>query len=145
MLKVLKSWSYKKILSVQERKCDVKESYFVQQNETKRKRTSEVGIPIELEELIKKYSKIFKNVNREIEFTPLEKCRIKTEEGKIIGKKGSLIPQSREKEAEDYIKSLLKRKSIRYSNSQWRNRIRFIEKPDGDLRLVCTFMRLMIL
>lgn len=85
---------------------------------------------------------VFKDINREIKFAPVEKCRIDTEEGKIIIKRGMSIPQAREKEAEEYLKDLLRRKVIRLSDSQWRNPIRFVEKPDGCLRLVCNFMAL---
>ncbi|KRH92835.1 putative transposable element, partial [Pseudoloma neurophilia] len=38
--------------------------------------------------------------------------------------------------------SLIDRKISRRSNSQWRNPIRFIEKPDGNLRLVSNLMAL---
>lgn len=66
MLQVRKSWSYETDFFSSKKKSDVNESYFVQENERKRKKRSEVGILIELEELIDRSQKAFKSVNREI-------------------------------------------------------------------------------
>ncbi|KRH92898.1 putative transposable element [Pseudoloma neurophilia] len=38
--------------------------------------------------------------------------------------------------------SLIDRKILRQSNSQWRNPIRYIEKSDGNLRLLSNLMEL---
>ncbi|KRH92805.1 krab-a domain-containing protein, partial [Pseudoloma neurophilia] len=65
-----------------------------------------------------------------------------TETGVVIVKRGSVVPQAKEDQAEEYLKDLLDRKVIRKSTSQWRAPIRFIEKPNGGLRLVSNLMAL---
>ncbi|KRH94294.1 retrotransposon-like family member (retr-1), partial [Pseudoloma neurophilia] len=110
-------------------------------SEKRRHFDSRSGI-LELEDLIESFPNVFKNLDRPVEFCSIEKCSIITDEGKIIVKKGANAPQAKEKQAEKYLMSLIDRKILRRSNSQWRNPIRFIEKPDGNLRLVSNLMAL---
>ncbi|KAF9756190.1 Transposon Tf2-9 polyprotein, partial [Nosema granulosis] len=77
-----------------------------------------------------------------IRYCQVEKCKITTEEGKKVVKKGQAIPQALLKKTEEYIKSLEKRNIIRRSISEWRNPIRAIEKPNGDVRLVSNLIAL---
>ncbi|KRH93827.1 retrotransposon-like family member (retr-1) [Pseudoloma neurophilia] len=96
----------------------------------------------DLDDFIESFPDVFKNLDRIVEFCPIEKCPIKTETGMVIVKRGSVVPQAKEGQAEEYLKDLLDRKVIRKSTSQWRTPIRFIEKPNGGLRLVSNLMAL---
>ena len=53
----------------------------------------------------------------EMKFTRRIKCPIKTEEGKIIIKKGQVVPQSLKRKAQEYFNELEERKIIRRSES----------------------------
>lgn len=81
-------------------------------------------------------------MDREIEFCKIEKCKIKTEIGKVIIKRGTILPQAREEQVEIHLKNFLNRRIIRKSNNQWRNPIRFIENLDRNIRLVGNLMAL---
>ncbi|KRH94493.1 krab-a domain-containing protein [Pseudoloma neurophilia] len=96
----------------------------------------------DLDDFIESFPDVFKNLDRIVEFCPIEKCPIETETGVVIVKRGSVVPQAEGGQAEEYLKDLLDRKVIRKSTSQWRNPIRFIEKPNGGLRLVSNLMAL---
>lgn len=89
-----------------------------------------------LEGLKKEFPNAMIDVERKIEFTQTEKCRIETTKGKTIVRRGVVIPQSMETKAQEYSENLKTRGIIRYTSSQKRNPIRFIEKPNGSLRLV---------
>lgn len=71
-----------------------------------------------------------------VKFCPIAKCHIETQENILICKKGNRVPQALKQKARDYIAELLYRGILRKSSSQWRTPIRFIEKPDGTVRLV---------
>jgi hypothetical protein len=92
-----------------------------------------------LEEII---SRVGGREDEDISFCKVEKCIIKTQEGKKVVKKGQAIAQALLKKTEDYINSLERRKIIRRSTSDWRNPIRAIEKPNGDIRLVSNLIAL---
>ncbi|MEG2848585.1 MAG: reverse transcriptase family protein, partial [Bacilli bacterium] len=82
-------------------------------------------------------------INKEkIQFCKLEKCRIKTQEGKKVVQKSMKIHQAIKERATQHINDLERRSIIRRSNSTWRNPIRFLEKPNGSLRLVVNFIKL---
>ncbi|KAF7691512.1 Retrovirus-related Pol polyprotein from transposon 17.6 [Cucumispora dikerogammari] len=57
-------------------------------------------------------------------------------------KKGCSTPQALVQKAKEYILNLEIRDFVRKSNSQWRNPIKFIEKPNGGVRLVSNLMAL---
>lgn len=95
-----------------------------------------------LEGLKNKYGGLLKDNTNEIEYCPIEKCKIETIEGKIVQKKGVTMPQALEEKAFKYIDDLLRRKIIRRSESQWRNPIRFIEKENGEVRMVLNLILL---
>lgn len=99
-------------------------------------------IHLEIQELIDKYSSVFKNINRRVEFSPGEKWKKNTLAGEVLIKEGAVVPQAKEKVAQEYLDDLLQRVVIRHSNSASINPIRFIQKPDGSLRLVSNFMPL---
>ena len=98
-------------------------------------------IRLNLEKCVKEFPKVF-NREEEVEYCGLEKCRIKTQEGKKIIKKGQMVPQSLIRDTEMHLEDLRKRKVIRESNSCWRNPIRAIRKPNGEIRLVSNLMAL---
>lgn len=70
------------------------------------------------------------------------KCKIETIPGKVIVKKGTVLPQSLEVKAMEYLHRLENQNIIRKSQSIWRNPVRFIEKPDGEVRLVLNLIAL---
>lgn len=72
-----------------------------------------------------------------IEYSGMERCRIKTAPGKKVVQKGQVIPQALRRRAREYIKDLERR-----SASEWRNPIREIEKPNGGLRVVSNIIGL---
>ncbi|KAM0681486.1 hypothetical protein COBT_004120, partial [Conglomerata obtusa] len=88
------------------------------------------------DEVIKKYKLILQEDYKKIEFCPLEKCRIKTRNDVKVLKKGCNLPQALEEKAKKHINSLLKSGVIRCLDSTWRNPVRFLEKPNGGIRLV---------
>ncbi|KRH93834.1 pol polyprotein [Pseudoloma neurophilia] len=96
----------------------------------------------DLDDFIKSFPDVFMNLDRIVEFCPIDKCPIETETGVVIVKRGSVVPQAKEGKEEEYLKVLLDRKVMRKSTSQWRNPIRFIEQPNGGLRLVSNEMAL---
>lgn len=53
-----------------------------------------------------------------------------------------MVPKAKEEQTIKYLKDLLDRKEIRKSDSQWRNPDRFIEPPNGSLRLVSNLIAL---
>lgn len=57
-------------------------------------------------------------------------------------KKGAIVPQALRKATYEYIRDLENRGIIRRSDSEWRNPIRAIQKPNGSIRLVSNFMAL---
>ncbi len=87
-------------------------------------------------------SRVGGDSERKIGFCKVEKCKIKTEEGKKVVKKGQAIPQALMKKTEEYIECLERRGIIRRSTSDWRNPIRALEKPNGDIRLVSNLIAL---
>lgn len=72
----------------------------------------------------------------EIEYCTREKCEIKTKEGERTVRKGRIIPQALRGKTKKYLEILERRKIVRRSKSRWRNPIRAIEKPDGEVRIV---------
>lgn len=65
---------------------------------------------------------------KKTKFREVEKCQIETKEDEIV-------PQSPRGRLREHLKSLVQRGVIRLSNSRWRNLIRAIERPNGDVRL----------
>jgi hypothetical protein len=94
-----------------------------------------------LDELEREFPRVFK-VDGEIEYCLLEKCKIKTEEGKVIRRKGQVIEQALIGDTEKHLEDLERRKVIRDSVSSWRNPIRAIRKPNGSIRLVSNLIAL---
>lgn len=96
----------------------------------------------DLEEWVERFPRVFKGLDREVEYCTLEKCKIETEIGKTMVKKGQTIPYALKERTRQHIEDLERRRVIRRSCSNLRNPIRAIEKPNGDVRLVCNFMAL---
>lgn len=66
----------------------------------KRRKTPDNRIHVAyLNDLIESFPNVFKNLEREVKFCPIEKCAIETEEGKIIVKRGTVVPQAKEGQA----------------------------------------------
>lgn len=110
-----------------ELEIEADQTYFNHKKEIKRRKNFRTKTSPDLNELIEKYPKIFKVNEKEIIFSPVEKCQIETEKGKIVVKTGTCIPQSKEAEEGEYIKDSLERIVMRYSVSQWRTPLRFME------------------
>lgn len=103
--------------------------YFINENGKKYKVT--------LDHLKYEFPKVLiEDIDEKVKFCSIEKCYINTEPGKIIVKRGAYVHQSIREKVKKHIDSLLKRGIIRESQSQWRNPIRALEKPDGGIRLV---------
>lgn len=95
----------------------------------------------EKQRMIKEFDDLFRH-GKVIEFCKIEKCEIKTKGPESVVKRGQTIPQALRNKTREYLEDLEKRKVIRRSNSQWRNLIRALEKPNGDVRVVSNFMAL---
>lgn len=87
--------------------------------------------------LLEVYEKKFRKKENENKF-----CEIDTPIGKIANKKGAIIPQALQKKAKEYLINLEKRNIIRKSTSKWRNPVRFIEKDNGEIRMVLNMIEL---
>lgn len=98
-------------------------------------------VRLSIETLEEKYPEVF-DVEGKVKFCGVEECRIETEEGKRVVKKGAMIPQEYRKDVQEYLENLEKRGIIRRSESQWRNPIRAIRKPDGGIRIASNLMAL---
>lgn len=95
-----------------------------------------------LEGLMNEFPDVF-DVNsseEKITFCKVEKCFINTKIGEKVVKRGTRVPQYLKEKTKVLIESLEKRGVIRKSDSQWRNPIRALEKPDGSVRLVSNLM-----
>jgi hypothetical protein len=79
--------------------------------------------------------------NGKIKYCRLEKCKIKTETGKRVFKKGQIVAQAPIKDTVKHLKNLEVRGVIRKSSSTWRNPIRSL-KPNGGIRLVSNLIAL---
>ncbi len=111
----------------------------------KYRKVVDVGEDDHREELIKQLNERHGEVTKEsgrVRYCKLEKCRIQTEEGSRVVKKGQRVHQALFKKTKDHIYNLLDKGIIRRSESDWRNPIRAIEKPNGDVRLVSNFIAL---
>lgn len=53
-----------------------------------------------------------------------------------------MIPQALREKTKEYFKDLEERGMTRRSNSEWRNPIRAIQKPNGNVRVVSNLMAL---
>ncbi|MGL5709167.1 MAG: reverse transcriptase family protein, partial [Aeromonas sp.] len=94
------------------------------------------------EEILERFKNVFFQPHKKIEFCSLEKCTIRTKKGAKVVKKGVVIPQALRKDTDSYIRDLEERGVLRRSNSEWRNPIRALQKPNGSIRLVSNFMAL---
>lgn len=94
------------------------------------------------DEFMARFEKVFYKENEKIKFCTIEKCKIRTKRGEKIIKKGVIVPQALRNLTDEYIRNLEKRGVIKRSESEWRNPIRAIQKPNGGIRLVSNFMAL---
>lgn len=79
---------------------------------------------LNLEEYVEKFKKVFNTDRNEVKYCKIEKCKINTEAGKKVYKKGQMVPQALIGDTEKHLEDLMNRKVIRESNSDWRNPIR---------------------
>ncbi|WUR04686.1 endonuclease [Vairimorpha necatrix] len=126
--------------------CLSEDNYKKCKKEQREKRSREIiGERVEymeLDGLRRKYHEVFSDEEEEIKYCKLDKCRIKTEEGKVVKKKGQMVEQALIADTVEHIKSLERRKIIRRSVSEWRNPVRALRKPNGKIRLVSNLMAL---
>ncbi|EQB59757.1 retrotransposon-like family member (retr-1) [Vairimorpha apis BRL 01] len=116
---------------------------FEEDNKVFKPRGCEKRVRLTLDDVKERYWDIFENLkDEEIGYCKLEKCKIPTKEGEKIVRKGHTIPQALIKETEEYIRELENRKVIKRSKSEWRNPIRAIQKPNGEVRIVSNFIEL---
>jgi hypothetical protein len=99
-------------------------------------------IKLTIEKLVEDYADVFVEAKRngKIEFCEVEKCRINTREGEKIVKRGQRVPQSLKQKTRELLEDLENRGIKWKSESQWRNPIRALEKPNGEIRLVVNLM-----
>lgn len=115
-------------------------NYFVKKVNNKRIKTNYDFLTLEeLKSLYKEKFSLYNGVQR---YCEIEKCEIDTPEGVVIRKKGAIIPQALESKAREYLISLERRNIIRKSQSKWRNPVRFIEKENGEVRMVLNLIEL---
>ncbi|KAI5149893.1 hypothetical protein ENBRE01_1185, partial [Enteropsectra breve] len=96
----------------------------------------------DLNKLIKKYPEVLGPQEGQIKWCSLEKCRIKTKGNDKVVKKGQAVPQALIEKANVYFRDLEQRGVIRRSDSDWRNPIRVLQKPDGNIRVVSNLIAL---
>ena len=94
------------------------------------------------EGLFERFKDVFHKDGEQVKFCRIEKCRIETKKGAKVVKRGAMVPQALRKATDEYIRELEDRGIIRRSESEWRNPIRAIQKPNGAIRLVSNFMAL---
>lgn len=116
----------------------LKSKYIVKGIESEKENTLLKRRKVSLDKIIEEYPNVFINDEyiERIKFCLIEECKIETEEGKTVCKRGTVIPQALRQKAKEYIGKLILRGIIRKSDSQWRMPIRIIEKADGSVRLV---------
>lgn len=102
----------------------------------KRKEVGMMSKEVTLEMLQEEFSRVLKKSEDEIEFCEIEKCKIITKPGEKACRKGQRIPQALKEKTREYFKDLERRGVIRKSESDWRNPIRVLQKPDGGIRVV---------
>lgn len=73
---------------------------------------------LSLEEAVNEFKEVFDTSFAEIKYCKLEKCRIETEPGKKIIKKGQIVPQALIKRTVLHLEDLERRKVIRKSTSE---------------------------
>ena len=110
--------------------------------DTKQKKRRVMVSYANIEELKARYSILSADNDKEIKFCSIAKCKIETEEGKMVIQKGANLPQALEGKAQKHLERLMQKGIIRESSSNWRNPIRFLEKANGDIRLVVNLMKL---
>lgn len=92
--------------------------------------------------LKRRYPNVLGESVGKIKWCVLEKCKIRTVEGMKVVKKGQIVPQALKGKTEEYLKDLERRGVIKRSQSEWRNPIRAIQKPNGDVRVVSNLIAL---
>ena len=126
---------YRRVGDGRRRKVMIKPKEHEPMGEAKRKK-------LNLGELVKEFKEVFEIGSSEIKYCKLEKCRIETEPGKKIVKRGQAVAQALIKKTVLHLEDLERRKVIRPSTSEWRNPVRAVEKPNGDIRLVSNLIAL---
>ncbi|KAF9762688.1 Retrovirus-related Pol polyprotein from transposon opus [Nosema granulosis] len=97
---------------------------------------------IDLETTIKKYPEVLSPLKWKNEYRTGKRCYIRTTKGEKVVRRGQIVPQSLREKTTQYFRDLEERGVIRKSRSDWRNPIRAIEKPNGEVRLVSNLMGL---
>jgi hypothetical protein len=92
--------------------------------------------------ILKDYEEVFYKENEILRFCKLEKCKIVTKREAKVVKKGVVVPHALNSKLSEHLVNLEKRGVIRKSTSDWRNPIRALQKPNGEIRLVLNFMAL---
>ncbi|KAF9758257.1 Retrovirus-related Pol polyprotein from transposon gypsy [Nosema granulosis] len=97
---------------------------------------------LELDRVIEMYPEVLKASKDKIVYKTGVKCYIRTPKGEKIVRRGQIVPRSMRVKTKTYFQDLEERGIIRKSRSDWRNPIRAIEKPNGDVRVVSNLMGL---
>lgn len=117
--------------------------YFDKGNKFKMVENGNKRIKLTLDDILDEFPTVIGLMKEsKVRFCNVEKCRIDTEEGKLVCKRGSRIPHMLKQKVRKYLDELLEKGIIRKSTSQWRNPIRALEKPNGEIRLVSNLMAL---
>ncbi|MGL5636187.1 MAG: reverse transcriptase family protein, partial [Bacteroidales bacterium] len=123
-----------------------KEDYLYVRQEKYKYKTSDGNkrLKVSIEEILSDYPEVVdtEDSDKPVKFCQVEKCCIKTKGEDKIVKRGYVIPQALREKTRRLIYRLEKRGIIRKSDSQWRNPIRALQKPNGEIRLVCNMMAL---
>ena len=131
-----KSKKYKRML---EEESSSKKEMEIEENERSWKRKSRFN---EVQDLEKEFPSVFTELERPIEDNDLEECKIETKEGEVVVKKGQMVPMALREKTKAYIEELVKRDVLDYSNSEWRNPMRALMKPNGEVRVVMNLISL---
>ena len=91
---------------------------------------------LKIEDYMKEFKEMLTDDKSKIKYCKIEKCKITTEKGKEIFKKGQMISQALIKDTVKHLENLEESGIIRKSSSTWRTSVRALRKPNGSIRLV---------
>lgn len=107
-----------------------------------KRRAVEVQSVWNVEKMKQEFPEVVTGQEAPVRYCRLEKCGIRTREGKRVVQKGQRVPQAAKEVTKRYIEELERRKIIRRSKSDWGNPITALPKGEGKVRLVSNLMAL---
>lgn len=106
----------------------------------RRKIDGDIFLKLTFEGMCEEYPDVFNENGDKIKLCNVEKCSIFTKDGESVVKDRQMVAHALKSRTKAYIDDMAKRGIIKRTNSNWRNPIRAIEKPNGDIRVVGDLM-----